>query len=372
MNKPTMVFIAGVGCLLVLGLAVKYFVSSDSEERAAAMGDHIAAAVADRAAGSGWAGASGGTSGQGAGKGSGPRAAGGGRATAERGGKGGSETRGQADVRFADRRGNAGADVGGATGATGGSISVRSGAPLPSSDNALALKNRRESAAKREIVAQDWPPDDHDGTAADEEGLVLSLPFKEGTQAEAGQDAAVEEGVAFASDEGAYFATDAQFVVPNAGNLKGEAGTISFRMDPDWGGDDGGDASLVQLRGGTWENRLQIFKNGQFFRFLFTPDSGLETGVGIDISKWPANEPKYITTTWGETPTGERVVSMYVNGALVGQAPYQGQLQINPGWDLRIGSDHPGAMAGARAVISDFKAYDRQLESDRIATLPRR
>jgi hypothetical protein len=203
-----------------------------------------------------------------------------------------------------------------------------------------------------------------------EDGLLLQLSFDKTTQPDKGSATpSVEEGVTLTSDEGAYFSRDAQFVIPNAGNLKGEAGTISFWIEPDWNGDDPENAALVQMRTAAWANRLQIFKDGRFLRFLLTPDSGTESGVGVDISGWPRGEAQHITTTWTEAQTGQGILSMFINGRLVGQAPFDGQFQIPPGMDLRVGSDHLNQMPGARGVISEFKAFDHPLEQDRVAVL---
>src|SRR5439155_6005643 len=114
--------------------------------------------------------------------------------------------------------------------------------------------------AQKEVVEQPAGGTTDAKHETEDDGLVLSLPFDGSPKPEKGDAPLVEEGVTFDS-EGARFSTDAKFVVPNPG-LSGEAGTISFWLQPEWSGDDTGNASFAQIRGDTWENRLQLFKNG--------------------------------------------------------------------------------------------------------------
>ncbi len=193
----------------------------------------------------------------------------------------------------------------------------------------------------------------------DPEGVVLQLSFDKTTVPEKGDTSpVVEQNVTLDSGTGAHFSADSQFVIPDAGNLKGDAGTISFTLQPEWGGDDKDLASLLQLRTNDWANRLQIFKDGSYLRFLFTPNTGVEANPAVDISNWEAGQSYQVTTTWGATPAGDRFASLYVNGQLVAQQPYDGQLEIPPGTPLYIGSDHQGGQPGARGVMSDLKIYD--------------
>jgi hypothetical protein len=85
--------------------------------------------------------------------------------------------------------------------------------------------------------------------------------------------------------DGARFSADAELAIPDAGNINPEKGAISFWLQPDWNGTGPGNASLVQLREQhTWENRMQIFKNGDGLRFIFTPNTGIESDVTDNIS----------------------------------------------------------------------------------------
>jgi len=199
----------------------------------------------------------------------------------------------------------------------------------------------------------------------DAAGPALALSFDKATQPDKGDSAPiVEEGVSFDA-EGAHFAADAQFALPSDGNVDGAAGTISFWILPDWSGDDPGDASIVQLRNRhVWENRLQIFKNGPFMRFLFTDNSGIESGVGADIRNWKRGEWHMVTATWGDG-----VTSLYIDGELVGDRTYDGELNLSPSMPLYIGSNYPGDGPGARGVLSNFQIYTRALTQDEVGEL---
>jgi hypothetical protein len=83
------------------------------------------------------------------------------------------------------------------------------------------------------------------------------------------------------------FGTDGRFAIPDAANLSGEAGSISFHMQPQWSSTEPSNADLVDPHGNTWENRFKLFKKGGGIRFLW-PDSGVEAGLGAKIDGWTA------------------------------------------------------------------------------------
>jgi Concanavalin A-like lectin/glucanases superfamily len=187
-----------------------------------------------------------------------------------------------------------------------------------------------------------------------DDGPVLALSLDGTLQPEKGAAPVIAEGITFDSEAGAKFAADAQLAIPNAGGLTGESGTISFDIQGDWAGNDNTDASLVKLRSpNEWENRIEITKNGQYLRFVFADNTGTESGAGISIN-WQPGELHQVTATWGDA-----LASLYVDGRLVGQSTYSGQLQIPPGTPLYIGSDYPGGQPGARGTMSNIKLYNR-------------
>lgn len=203
----------------------------------------------------------------------------------------------------------------------------------------------------------------------DDKGQVLNLFDKSGDQATKGEPI-VDQGVTYQSGEGAHFASDAHFEIPNAGNLNGDAGTLAFCLRPEWSGGDGSDASFVQLRNHyVYENRIQITKNGSYLRFIFAPNTGLEHGAGVRIDNWQPGQTHAVATAWGKDPqTGDSFLGLYVDGRLAGQDTYDGTLEM-PNVPLMIGSDYPGEQPSARGTMSSFQGYNSNLPSGQIASL---
>lgn len=187
---------------------------------------------------------------------------------------------------------------------------------------------------------------------------TLALPLSDlGALDEFG---AIVSDVEPADDGGAWFSEDSQLEIPDAGGAVSEEGAISFWVEPSWDGSSTGDHSFIQLRDAQrWENRIQIFKNGPFLRFLFTDGSGSESGVGTDITSWAAGERHHVSATWAEGMT-----YLYVDGVLVGTNPYPGELTMPSTTPLFIGSDHAGGIPGADAVLGDVEVSDRELDAE--------
>jgi hypothetical protein len=203
-------------------------------------------------------------------------------------------------------------------------------------------------------------------TNPDDQGPVLSISF-DNPLPEKGDTAPIAEQDVTFDGKGATFATDSQYAIPDAGNLgTAETGSISFCLQPQWGGDETGtDASLVNLRTpNAFANRLQITKNGRYLRFLMADNTGNESGSSMIISDWQAGQSHLVTATWGQA-----LNSMYVDGQLVSSQTYQGDLQIPPGTPMYIGSDYAGGIPGARGSLSNFEVYNRPLTQDEVAGL---
>jgi hypothetical protein len=208
-----------------------------------------------------------------------------------------------------------------------------------------------------------------DAAAEDPNAPVLSLPFDKSTAPDKGDQPAVNENVACGGvGEGCVFDTNSRLAIPDAGNLTGEAGSISFCLQPQWGGNDISNAGLVDLETpNVWGNRLKIFKNREYFRFSIWPNSGAESGVSAGISGWQPGQWHPVTVTFGPDPnTGVNTASMYLDGALVGQQPYDGQFDV-PQQPLYIGSGLPGGEPAAGGALKSFQAYNRVLPPDEAA-----
>ncbi|HVO27392.1 MAG TPA: LamG domain-containing protein [Candidatus Margulisiibacteriota bacterium] len=213
-------------------------------------------------------------------------------------------------------------------------------------------------------------PADTSKPVPDDGGPVLSLPFDKTTAPDRGDAAVVEQGVTFDSGQGAVFSTNSQFVVPDGGNLKGEGGSISMWVQPGWAGGDDSNASLAGLRNlNQWEDRLQIFKNGVYMRFLMADSAGQESNIGQNISDWQPGDWHQVVATWGQNDNGQLMQSFYIDGKMVGQVPVQGQFNVRPGTPLYVGSDLPQGVPGTNGAISQFQAYNRALAPDEVANL---
>jgi len=197
---------------------------------------------------------------------------------------------------------------------------------------------------------------------------ALSILAKEG---EARDDAAIVDSntATYQAGEGHVFDTESQVRIPNAGNITGDAGSIAFELKPKWEGADNSDASLFDLRTpNVWNNRMELVKNGQYLRFLMWDDQGNENGVAFQMKNWAPDEAHPVAVTWGADENGQRVMSLYVDGALVGQKAYENDFNVPNGQPLVIGNNAGGAL-GANSVLNGFQVYNKPLDQGRIGTL---
>jgi hypothetical protein len=365
MTKPWVVIAAGVSVLFVIGLVVRYAGPSDSRHSVASRLQPTSVERAVEAEPSGWVarpdtGAvqkpQGGVSAR-------PGVARGIEGSAAVVGRGANAPAASGDATVGYSRSRVG-DGGGSSQSTGraGSDVRQVEAAIPAV--AAPFEGARPVGGGRSVspggheerVVRDVPPDAAKPEQTGEDGLVLSLPLQNSTVPEKGDTApVVEQGVTFESGAGAKFSTNSQFVIPDGGNINGDAGTIAFTIEPDWAGGEQTDASMIQLRTeNVWDNRLQIFKNGRYLRFILTDNTGSEREASTAIDNWQPGQQYQIAATWGDAQN-----ALYVNGQMVAQNTYAGQLQVAPGTPLYIGSDYPGSAPGAKAQISNLKIYNK-------------
>jgi hypothetical protein len=162
---------------------------------------------------------------------------------------------------------------------------------------------------------------------------------------------------------GLDLSSDSVLAFPNAGNANGDAGSISFDIDPQWTGSDQTDNSLVQIRTPNgWDNRMQLVKNGRYLRFILTDNTGRESDISVPIDQWTPGQPHTVTSTWGDGKT-----TLYIDGQQVGQNTYKGSFLIPPNTPMYVGSDLPGgSYAGANATIQNFKVFGRALAPNEV------
>lgn len=187
----------------------------------------------------------------------------------------------------------------------------------------------------------------------------LAVPFDGSGESLGALVPIVDEHVDYNLDEGAYFPPNARFAYGDAGNLKNNAGTIAFWMKPNWEGTDPRNASLVQYHTEDWSNRINIFKNGIYLRYIFTDNSGSETNLSVDMERdgWVAGDWHHIAVSWGDS-----LITMYTDGIQRAQGTYLGELDVPTGTALWVGSDAPGGAPGADATLQDFVVEDRAMD----------
>lgn len=388
MERSWVYAIAAGAALFVVVIGIRHFGSSESDESPTPQAR--VAALPDRGRGeSGWIARPGSNdSGSGGTEANARTQPFGGRASGSAGsagvpgsggpGAGASERRGGASV-FVDRgRGRTGGTGSGTiTTRDSGDGSIQVGSNVPAAEipfegarplSGGPVGGRPGQGPVRETVVDPAAADPNKPPPPEDGGPVLSLPFDKSAEPDRGDSAVFDQGITFDSGDGARFSTDSQFVVPNGGNLNGEAGAISTWVQPDWAGGDESNASLVQLRNqNQWEDRLQIFKNGRYMRFLLTDSAGQESNIGATIDDWAPGDWHHLAATWERNADGHLVQSFYVDGRMIGQVPVQGQFNVRPGTPLYIGSDLPLGVPGANGVISQFQAYNRALTPSEIA-----
>lgn len=153
------------------------------------------------------------------------------------------------------------------------------------------------------------------------------------------------------SDEGLTFTEGSQLAFPDGGNLNGEAGTISFEIEPNWNGNDETNNSLVTLRSEHgWSNRIELVKNGRYLRFILADNVGREADISVPIDSWVPGEAHDVKATWANGRT-----ELYIDDVKVGENSYTEF--IRPDAPLYIGSDHRGSSySGLNGTVRNFKA----------------
>ena len=146
--------------------------------------------------------------------------------------------------------------------------------------------------------------------------------------------------------------------MPDSGSIAGDAGAISFALEPQWSGDNQADADLVAIG----DNQLRIFKNVHFLRFEMTDNSGSENGTGANIADWEPVELHQVTATWGGG-----VMSLYIDAKLVAQQRYTSPFEIPSGTPVYVGTDSQGALV-APAVLSNVRLSKQSLGPSEIAS----
>jgi hypothetical protein len=166
--------------------------------------------------------------------------------------------------------------------------------------------------------------------------------------------------VDFLNDEhGVDMGDDSVLTFPALGNVSGEAGTIHFEFEPDWDGSEASGRTLFRIdEPGQWNNRVRLVKDGNYLRYMFFDNTGAEQNINTPIDNWQAGEPHELTVNWDQN-VGK--ISMYIDGELMAEKPYEGELILDSKSRFDLGSKGGDGYIGAGGRITNLTAYDRPL-----------
>ena len=159
------------------------------------------------------------------------------------------------------------------------------------------------------------------------------------------------------------FSTVSSFTVPDIDTMIGEVGTVSFKLRPGWESGNQDDAAFFQLG----ERGPRLFKDVNFLRFEFTDGTGAEVGTAIPIDDWTGGTARLVTAVWGNGR-----LALYVDGEPMAEKPYQGEIGVQEGTPMTVGSDYADGKAVAPAVLSDLRIFNFDLSPSDVATLASR
>ncbi len=228
-----------------------------------------------------------------------------------------------------------------------------------------------EAQERAEQQANQSPAGSVPGPKADTDDAhapAISFGFNKTTapdQAQAaGDNSPIIEHDVTVTEAGAHFGADARFAVPNPENFTGQSGSVVFWILPEWIGEADTNAGFAQWKTGTFENRIEIFKNGQYLRFLFCDNTGHESGGSTGISGWKVGDWHHVAAQWGDG-----VTTLFIDGLPLPSSEYNGELQVPNGTPWLFGSDVPNGAGSARSIMRDVQVYPRVLGPDEILNI---
>lgn len=238
------------------------------------------------------------------------------------------------------------------SGRTGGSAGGEKGeAVITGSGSSLDVPSSREQrrADVMDMLSQPSTASDPLANSGEQEVALEVRSTEDSEQASRREDIDDPD-----DGDGIKFTDGSQLTFAQAGGATGEAGTISFDVEPEWRGGDATDNSLVQIRDeNEWANRLQLVKNGRFLRFILADSTGREADISVPIDEWEPGNSHSVTASWGDGQT-----SLYIDGRLAGSNTYEGDFNISPTTPLHLGSDYRSSdYGGANATIRGFTLF---------------
>jgi hypothetical protein len=153
--------------------------------------------------------------------------------------------------------------------------------------------------------------------------------------------------------------TDVPGQIPDTGNPRGDAGTISFEVTTS--GNEPTTKLLVGVGDPMAFDRLNVFENGTTLRVLVSDSAGQESNLGISVADWEPGQRHVITFTWGGDDQ-----EVYIDGQLIGQVGHLSDFQLQPGTPVYIGPGGQG-VPPATEVVSNFHVFKRPLTPQEVA-----
>jgi hypothetical protein len=184
---------------------------------------------------------------------------------------------------------------------------------------------------------------------ADGEDVALKIDKPDDIAKQGGQ----EQNVQAADNGDGIKITDATTIkFPN--NVNPDGFTISFKISPDWSGNDPTDNALLEMRGANeWANRVELVKNGEYLRFIVTTDSQQEQDISVRINDWPAGQERELQAQVN-LADGKGTSELFMDGQLAGSRNLTGSLQLSD--SVLVGADHVGSSYGpANATLRGFQ-----------------
>jgi Concanavalin A-like lectin/glucanases superfamily len=246
---------------------------------------------------------------------------------------------------------------GGSLGASGGSLGGRGGTAGSASvsgnlsDSGISPKVKQK-ADLVDFLSSQPPTTANLGDTKNSDGtdVALKVDKPEDIASQDGQDTGVQKPE---DGDGIKITDRGKVEFPNYAS--GDAGTISFQIQPDWAGSDPTDNALVQIRQEhQWNNGLELVKNGEFLRFIVRDNTGKEADISVRISDWQPGDLHDIRASWGPSQDGTPTTQLYIDGRLAGSNTYNGAINFNSSTPMFLGGDYAGsAYSGANATLRD-------------------
>jgi len=211
-------------------------------------------------------------------------------------------------------------------------------------------------ASQRSLLDSGGAPDPNN------DEVVLSVDSVEDASSKASESDDVEQPD---FGEGIKLNPDSVLSFPDAGNVNGDAGTMTVDFEANWAGSDETNNTLAQIREpDQWNNRFELVKNGQYLRFIITDSTGIERDISYRIDSWLSGERHKVTPTWGD---GQ--MRLFVDGRLVGQNEYPGKLEIRAGTPMHLGSSF-GNFKGLDGTIHQATVFGSAKTAAEIQGMP--